>query len=45
MAELIFRGSQEKDAIEQMFPKVSIQTTGAVIPVTRSSEWQTHLEQ
>lgn len=44
-AELIFGGSQEKDEIEQMFPKVSVKTTGAVIPLNKGSERQTHLEQ
>lgn len=44
-AELIFGGSQEKDEVEQMFPKVSVKTTGAVIPLNKSSERQTHLEQ
>ncbi|XP_023267505.1 uncharacterized protein LOC111658976 [Seriola lalandi dorsalis] len=44
-AELIFRGSREKDAIEEMFPKVSVKTTGAVIQLNKGSERQTHLEQ
>lgn len=35
---------QEKDAVEQMFPKVSVKTTGAVIPLNRRREGQTHLE-
>ncbi|XP_026165955.1 uncharacterized protein LOC113132209 isoform X2 [Mastacembelus armatus] len=43
--ELNYGGSQEKDEIEQMFPKVSVKTTGAVISFNRGSERQTHLEQ
>lgn len=43
--ELTTGGSQEKDEFEQMFPKVSVKPTGAVIPLNKGSERQTHLEQ
>ena len=43
-AELIFGGSQDKEDFEQMFPKVSVKTTGALIPLNKGSKRQTHLE-
>lgn len=43
-AELIFGGSQDKEDFERMFPKVSVKTTGALIPLNKGSKRQTHLE-
>lgn len=42
-AELIF-GDSQKDELERMFPKVSVKTMGAVIPLNKGSERQTRLE-
>lgn len=43
-AQLIFGGGQETEETEQRFPKVSVKTTGAAVPLNKGSERQTYLE-
>lgn len=35
LSKMVFRSSLEKEEFEQMIPKVSVKTTGAVIPLNK----------